>query len=211
MAADASMTGPRFLIVAVVVLLGISAAYLTRRSRPLAGTAAFQERPQIRLELPDFTLTDSSGRPLGKHDLEGSAWIADFVFTSCAGPCPQMSRAMRRLQDDLAGVENLRLVSFSVDPERDTPEVLSAYAERYGADPQRWLFVTGPMSQIYDLAIDGFKIAVEEDRENQRIIHDTRFILVDREGAIRGYYDSTSGDGMARLRREVLALARKKP
>ncbi|MCH8052492.1 MAG: SCO family protein [Planctomycetes bacterium] len=139
-------------------------------------------------------------------DLLGRVWIADFIFTSCAGPCPQMSRHMQRLQTDLADLKSLRLVSFSVDPERDTPEVLRTYGERYDADPQRWLFLTGPMDRIYDIAIKGFKITVEAARENNQIIHDTRFILVDAAGMIRGYYDSTSAEALERLRRDASVL-----
>ena len=97
--------------------------------------------------------------------------------------------------------------TFSVDPDRDTPEVLRGYGERYHADPQRWLFLTGAMDRIYDIAIEGFKITVEAARENNQIIHDTRFILVDAAGVIRGYYDSTSAEALERLRPDASAAA----
>ena len=158
---------------------------------------------------PDFSFTERSGQTLSRKDLLGRVWIVDFIFTSCAGPCPQMSRHMQSLQTDLADLQSLRLVSFSVDPERDTPEVLSKYGERYGADQQRWLFLTGPMDRIYDIAIKGFKITVEAARENNQIIHDTRFILVDAEGAIRGYYDSASAEELQRLRQDASELVRR--
>ena len=191
-----------------LVLVGVSAAYVVSEVTSKPAVSAVVPAPDIRIALPDFSFTERSGQALSRKDLLGRVWIADFIFTSCAGPCPQMSRHMQRLQTDLADLESLRLVSFSVDPDRDTPEVLRGYSERYDADPQRWLFLTGSMDQIYDIAIKGFKITVEAARENNQIIHDTRFILVDAEGAIRGYYDSASADDLQRLRQDAAELVR---
>ncbi len=189
-----------------LVLVGVSAAYVVSEATSEPTDSAAASAPDIRIALPDFSFIERSGQALSRKDLLGRVWIADFIFTSCAGPCPQMSRHMRSLQTDLADLKSLRLVSFSVDPERDTPEVLGRYGERYDADPQRWLFLTGPMDQVYDIAIKGFKITVEAARENNQIIHDTRFILVDAEGVIRGYYDSNSTEELERLRRDASAL-----
>ncbi|MCZ6654145.1 MAG: SCO family protein [Planctomycetota bacterium] len=189
-----------------LVLVGVSAAYVVSEATSKPAVSAVAPAPDIRIALPDFSFTERSGQELSRKDLLGRVWIADFIFTSCAGPCPLMSRHMQRLQTDLADLKSLRLVSFSVDPERDTPEVLRMYGERYDADPQRWLFLTGPMDRIYDLAIKGFKITVEAARENNQIIHDTRFILVDAAGMIRGYYDSTSTEALERLRQDASAL-----
>ena len=189
-----------------LVLVGVSAAYVVSEATSKPAVSAVAPAPDIRIALPDFSFTERSGQALSMKDLLGRVWIADFIFTSCAGPCPLMSRHMQRLQTDLADLELLRLVSFTVDPDRDTPEVLRAYGERYDADPQRWLFLTGPMDRIYDIAIKGFKITVEAARENNQIIHDTRFILVDAAGVIRGYYDSTSTEALERLRRDASAL-----
>ena len=192
-----------------LVLVGVSAAYVVSEATSEPTDSAVAPTPDIRIALPDFSFTERSGQALSRKDLLGKVWIADFIFTSCAGPCPQMSRHMQSLQTDLADLQSLRLVSFSVDPERDTPEVLSRYGERYDADPQRWLFLTGPMDRIYDIAIKGFKITVEAARESNQIIHDTRFILVDAEGAIRGYYDSASAEDLQRLRQDASELVRR--
>ncbi len=192
-----------------LVLVGVSAAYVVSEATSKPVDSAEAPTPDIRIALPDFSFTERSGQALSRKDLLGRVWIVDFIFTSCAGPCPQMSRHMQSLQTDLADLQSLRLVSFSVDPERDTPEVLSRYGERYDADPQRWLFLTGPMDRIYDIAIKGFKITVEAARENNQIIHDTRFILVDAEGAIRGYYDSASADDLQSLRQDASELVRR--
>jgi len=192
----------------IVVLGGVSVAYLVSEARSTVAQAPVVLTPDIRIPLPDFDFTERSKKQISRDDLLGQVWIADFVFTSCAGPCPRMSSHMQALQGELADLAKLKLVSFTVDPERDTPEVLQEYAARYGADPQRWLFLTGPMDAIYDLAIDGFKITVEAARENNEIIHDTRFMLVDAAGVIRGYYDSLSQEDLDRLRKDAASLVR---
>lgn len=153
-------------------------------------------------EVPEFELTERSGQELDLGELRGHIWVADFIFTYCAGPCPRMTATMARLQKATAHLPDVRLVSFSVDPERDTPEVMSAYADRYGADPSRWFFLTGPMETITHLAVNGFKVGSIEDP----ILHSTRFILVDETGAIRAYRDSAEPDVVARLVRDIEIL-----
>jgi len=156
--------------------------------------------------VPDFTLTERSGRELGLDDLRGHIWVADFIFTHCAGPCPLMSATMAKLQDAIAHRPDVRMVSISVDPERDTPEVMSRYADRYGADPSRWLFLTGPMETITRLAVEGFKVGSIEDP----ILHSTRFILVDEAGAIRAYRDSAESDVVERLVDDIETLRKRR-
>ncbi|MEW5975277.1 MAG: SCO family protein [Acidobacteriota bacterium] len=154
--------------------------------------------------LPEFVLTERSGRPLGLRDLSGKVWIADFIFTSCPGPCPRMSASMAALQKELGDAPDLRFVSISVDPDTDTPEVLAGYANRYGARPDRWFFLTGSKQDIHTLAKDGFLVGgIENVME-----HSTRFILVDRTGGIRGYYDSQDQEAVAALRADTLNLLR---
>lgn len=183
---------------------------------------------RVHIVAPKFWLTDQQGRPLSSDDLRGSVWIADFVFTSCAGPCPLMSQRMSELQAALADEENVRFVSFSVDPERDTPEVLREYAARYDAGP-RWTFLTGDRDAIYDVCLNGFKLAVADQRGigtpqdaaaaatapavpreqfDHMIIHSTNFALVDHTGMIRGYFNSLEPDRIDALLRAAHALAR---
>ncbi len=189
------------------VLGGVSIMFIVRELNSKPSVAQTDHiAPDFRLPLPDFEFIERNGAPVKRDDLLGYTWIADFVFTSCAGPCPMMSRHMERLQTDLADIPDLKLVSFSVDPERDTPQVLTQYAERYNADPQRWLFLTGEIDAMYDVAIKGFRITVEEARQNNQIIHDTRFMLVDDLGNIRGYYDSSDAEAMKRLRVDTRVL-----
>jgi cytochrome oxidase Cu insertion factor (SCO1/SenC/PrrC family) len=111
--------------------------------------------------LPDFSLTERSGRHVTLADLQGKVWIANFIYTHCTDTCPLQSACLAKLQDDFAGEQDLRLVSITVDPERDTPKVLAEYASRFGADPNRWVFLTGEKQAIYALAQQGFFLSVE--------------------------------------------------
>jgi protein SCO1/2 len=164
--------------------------------------------------LPDFSLIERSGEAVRLEDLKGQVWVADFVFTHCAGPCPLLSRRMQSLQESLTGYSDVRLVSFSVDPERDTPEVLAEYAKRYNAG-DRWLFLTGGKEPLYWLIMDGFKLGVDDGSALTAgvpgpgtITHSTRFVLVDRAGRIRAYYDGASKDVAGQLLPDMQALLR---
>ena len=156
----------------------------------------------ILTQLPQFTLTERSGRALGLEDLRGKIWIADFIFTRCPGPCPLMTSRMARLQSSLEGKSDVRLVSFSVDPENDTPEELTRYANQYHADGQRWFFLTGEKSAIHQLAKNGFLVGGVDDV----MTHTTRFILVDKQARVRGYYDSNEEESLQRLIKDSVTL-----
>jgi protein SCO1/2 len=159
--------------------------------------------------VPDFELTERSGRAVRLADLKGRIWIADFIFTSCAGPCPMLSQQMSGFQASLARAPEIRLVSFSVDPERDTPAVLSEYAARYRADPERWLFLTGDRKAVYGLIREGFRLTVEQAPEDEgQVIHSLRFTLVDRAGRVRGYYNGDDPESLRRLLPDVDRLLR---
>ncbi len=174
--------------------------------QPPAATSA--PAPAVIGTLPDFNLTKQDGAPVATGDLAGKVWIADFIFTRCAGPCPRMTQRMADLQGQLSGAPEVRFVSFSVDPEYDTPEVLTRYAEQFGADTNTWSFLTGNRDTIYDLSIKGFKLAVDDDTDyDHLIIHSTRFVLVDQNSRIRGYYDEDDEEAMTRLVAETRRLA----
>ena len=134
---------------------------------------------------PDFSFTERSGQPFSNKNLAGKPWIADFIFTSCAGQCPLMSLQMKKLQSLFPSETGFQFVSFTVDPDRDTPEVLSEYADRYEAEKKRWFFLTAPKEESNRVLKEFFLSPVE-----QPAMHSVRFILVDQEGRIRGYYDS---------------------
>jgi protein SCO1/2 len=160
---------------------------------------------------PNFQLLNQNGATFGSAQLNGKIWIADFIFTSCPGPCPIISTRMSELQKPLEKTD-VHLVSFTVDPAKDTPEVLRRYAEGLQAQPGRWDFLTGPQSAIYDLSRNGFKLAVSNGGDEAGVpVHSTRLILVDRHGEIRGYYDATEADAMTKLLADTNHLLREQP
>ncbi len=162
--------------------------------------------------VPPFTLTERSERPVSATDLLGSVWVADFVFTRCPDVCPLLSTRMASLQQPLAtGDDPVRLVSVSVDPAHDTPPVLAAYAERYRAGPD-WLFLTGPRDAVAGLLRDGFRVAFADDGPpTAPITHSDRFVLVDRQLRIRGYYHGNDRADVDRLISDARAVRAERP
>ena len=162
--------------------------------------------------VPDFQLIERSGMPFTRAELDGKIWIADFIFTNCAGTCPIMTSAMAEIQAALVEqkLEDVMLVSISVDPERDTPEVLSAFANGYGADPARWYFLTGDGEAIQKLSKEGFHLAAATGggSADEPVIHSNRFVLVDRQANIRGYYDGTDEEAVKKLLNDLKNLYR---
>jgi protein SCO1/2 len=179
----------------------------TWEDRPLEGLQAFGA-------VPEFSLIERDGRRITLADLKGKVWIANFIYTNCPDTCPIQSAQIREIQDDFKNEKDLRFVSITVDPTRDTPEVLSEYAKRFSADPTRWLFLTGEKEAIYKLAEGGFRLGAVEIPHDKRPesgathTHSPRFVLIDREARIRGYYVSTEPDAMDRLRRDLKVLLR---
>lgn len=152
--------------------------------------------------VPFFRLIDQHGETFTQEELLGTVWVVDFVFTTCAGPCPLMTAQFADLQDRYSQSKDFRLVSISVNPEFDTPEVLKVYGDQYGADHSRWAFLTGDREEIHKLAWEGFHVGTEDDP----IFHSLRFILINRTGKIHGYYISTEPEELERLRNDVKML-----
>ena len=157
--------------------------------------------------VPDFQLTDQAGQTISRASLDGKIWVADFFFTSCQGPCPLMSHKMRGVQDAVAAYPDVRLVSFTVDPARDTPAVLAGYAKRYRANPGRWFFLTGQTATLNTLGRDAFKLQTVDGS----LTHSTRFVLLDRHSRIRAYYLSSEEDAVPRLLADLKRLRQEKP
>lgn len=163
--------------------------------------------PPVLGQLPDFSFLDQRGRAIGRNDLKGSVWVADFIYTGCGDVCPMLTQKMGELQKTLQHLPpGVKLVSFTVDPENDTPERLAEYAERFDADPDRWLFLTGPMGEIEKTIEEGFKIAVEK-KSAFEIVHGDRFELIDQQGRIRGFYEANP-KGMKGLVKGIKQLSR---
>jgi protein SCO1 len=171
----------------------------------------------------DFTLTERSGRKVTSDDLAGKVWIASFIVTRCPdGKCPQVTQTMKRLQSELANRRDVVLVTFTVDP-KDDPGELSRYADAHGADPDRWLFLTGLLEpELHKLLKDGFKVTAQRSaspKPGDEFDHSSRLAVVDKQGNIRGYYDgirpATASDAAAefdenlnRLKSKVAELLR---
>jgi protein SCO1 len=187
------------LVAALVAVSGSGLWQILSRSEP----------PPVLGQVPDFALANRDGRTVRLADLAGAPWIADFIFTRCATSCPMMSMRLARLNRELPADLPVRLVSFSVDPGYDTPAVLERYAESFKA-PARWLFLTGPRETMYRLSKEGFKLAVDAGggTADEPILHSTRFVLVDGQGRIRGYYEAFDEPTMKKLRRDLEGLAR---
>jgi protein SCO1 len=194
------------------LLLSVSACTRTPPTLPA------REQAPILYPLGDFTLTERSGRQVSKADLLGKVWVASFVFVRCTGPCPQVTTTMARLQQDVADLADVRLVTFTVDPARDDPAELRKYADHFHADKERWLFLTGDEKDIHSLLQDSFKVATvrnEKAKPGEEFEHSTLLAVVDRQGNVRGYGHGT-GDAddvdkeLKKLKEMVLALRAEK-
>lgn len=156
--------------------------------------------------VPDFELVSARGDAISREDLLGSPWVVDLMFTSCAGVCPRMTTEMARLEEGARDLPEAKFVSISVDPETDTPEVLAAYAAKLGVGSDRWFFLTGEPEAVYELAASGLYLPAQEgdpEQGQEAIIHSSRFVLIDAEARIRGYYDSRDSGALLRLRTDL--------
>jgi len=171
-----------------IVLAGLKSRVTRSHTLPIYG------------QVNDFTLTNQSGGIVGRADLRGRVWVADIIFTRCAGPCPRMSQQMKELQDALPARSRTRLVSLTTDPDFDSPPVLLKYAVRFGADTNRWMFLTGTKQQLGNLATRSLKLsavevpAAERASPDDLFVHSTVFVVVDKVGRLRGIFE-TGGDG----------------
>jgi protein SCO1/2 len=159
---------------------------------------------QVYYDVPEFHLTSQDGRAFDSKVLQGKIWVADFIYTMCPGPCPRMTSQMKEVRAAVQKMPDVRLVSFTVDPERDTPTVLAAYAKQRGAAFDNWYFLTGPPAALQTLDRDVFKLG----NIDASLQHSTRFTLVDRQSRIRGYYDTSESQSIPKLIEDIYALAR---
>ena len=187
------------LALALVTLIGFAVADRIGR-RAAAPLPVFNKLPEFRFENRD-------GRQLGSAELAGKPYIADFMFTHCPGVCPVLSKRMSELAAKLP-LERVNLVSFTVDPRNDNRETLAAYAEKLAAPPQ-WYFFTGSREDLFRLIREGFQLMVDDSQqaaEGDPIVHSNRFVLVDQEGRIRGYYNAFDPAALAQLPGDLESL-----
>jgi protein SCO1 len=191
----------------LVLLFGLSlvsgAAYVLREHQPTPPMEVYGR-------VPMFQLVDQHGAPFTDGSMAGHVSVVDFIFTRCTASCPRLTARMADLQGRLArGGSSARLVSFSVDPENDTPPVLAEYAARSGADPSRWSFVTGPVDTVKAAVVGGFKVALEKlpkGANDYDVTHGNWFVLVDPTGNLRGYYTTDDPADLNHVVRDVQRL-----
>lgn len=152
--------------------------------------------------VPPFTMTDSTGHSFKSSALSDKVWVADFIYTNCPAECPMMTSKMHKVEQKIRGEQDVRLVSFSVDPARDTPPVLDAFAHRFGGPTPQWYFLTGTPHMVHVLAYNTFHVGDVLGK----IEHSTKFILVDKHGNIRGYYSTFDEDGIPSMLKDIAAL-----
>jgi protein SCO1/2 len=198
------------LALVVVLSLALSIAFVAFRHR-----ASAREELPVLARIDGFSLYDQHGKSVKLDDLGGKVWVADFIFTGCQAACPMLTSRMRSLQRHIEEREGalgrelpVKLVSFSVDPEVDTPDKLLAYAAKWGADERRWLFLTGSLDEMNRAVTRGMKIPFEKggaDTSAFDVMHGERLVVVDKKGRIRGYFE-TDPEGMARVKDAIEAL-----
>ena len=147
-------------------------------------------------------MVDSEGRTFDSKALAGKVWVADFIYTNCPGPCPLMTSKMHKLEQQVASDGDVRLVSISVDPEHDIPQVLDKFAHHFGGPTKQWIFLTGSPATVHLLAFETFHVGDVIGKMD----HSTKFALVDKRGEIRGYYSLFDPDGMATLEKDIAIL-----
>jgi protein SCO1 len=184
--------------VLVVAMLGVIGTGLWAKFRP--------EPLPVLYAGPSFSLTDQDGKSFSSEQLRGKVWVADFVFTHCPGACPVMTMKMSGLQRAVPD-RDVHFVSFTVDPERDTPAVLKDYAVRFEADPGRWHFLTGDGSALFEVAAGMKLTAAPAGKFGPEILHAEKFLLIDGAGRVRGAYDSTDEQDMKKLAADAALLA----
>ena len=225
------MSGTKLVILAVVLAVGgfFGALWLSDQIGPIGGMRNARFNARVRLangqapvlpvlgDVPDFTLVGIDGKPVKRSDLAGRVWVADFIFTHCAGPCPAMSSRMSQLSQQFRNDRNIQLVTFTVDPERDTPAALAEFAGLMKADPARWWFLTGSKEAVYKLSREGFKLGAGQNDKSlpefaqMPFFHSTRFVLVDQQARIRGYYEGVEPQALFKLLDDARGLAAATP
>lgn len=179
----------------VILALVIAALLPTLESR-----GRQREALPVLATVADFSLTNQAGAAVSLADLRGKVWVADIIFTRCAGPCIRMTRQMKELQDAMPADNSTRLVSLTTDPDNDTPEVLKTYALKNGADASRWMFLTGAKKQINNLAVDSLKLSAVEKKPEDRVtpedlwVHSTIFVVIDKHAQLRAIFQTGGED-----------------
>ena len=199
-----------------IVWSGLAVVILTIFGAYVASSLGKNHRPALPVlsRVPDFALTNQFGRVVTLADFRGQVWVADIIFTRCPRACAKMTREMSQLQSALPPNQPVKFLSLTADPEYDTPEVLSEYAKKFGAASERWQFLTGKKLDVYRLATKGLLLAVDEIKADERtspndlFLHSTHFVVVDKQGRIRGGFDGTEPSSQPKIVESIQTLLR---
>jgi len=199
-----------------IVWSGLAVVILTIFGAYVASSLGKNHRPALPVlsRVPDFALTNQFGRVVTLADFRGQVWVADIIFTRCPRACAKMTREMSQLQSALPPNQPVKFLSLTADPEYDTPEVLSEYAKKFGAASERWQFLTGKKLDVYRLATKGLLLAVDEIKADERtspndlFLHSTHFVVVDKQGRIRGGFDGTEPSSQPKIVQSIQTLLR---
>lgn len=200
--------GRNLLLVAVACLVVAGVAIGLESLRP---PAQARSTPEVLGSVPEFSLRNQAGQRFESSQLADRIWVANFVFTRCPTICPMLTKQMARLQERTRHLPGIHLVSFTMDPEHDTPAVLASYGRKHGADFARWSFLTGSFDDLQHAVVRGFRVSMgdkESGTPAHAILHGTRFVLVDGAAKIRGYYDVSEQQGFEALIKDLELLTK---
>jgi len=197
-------------VVLIAVILGISGLYFLQNKQVGKVTLPLGQ-------VGRFSLTNQSGKITSSDDLQGKVTVYDVIFTRCPVQCIRMTRNMAATQKLIGPAEDVRFVSLTADPDNDTPEVLSLYGRKYGADQTQWLFLTGTRRELNKLAVEGLKLVLLEKGEKEReipedlFVHSPNFVVVDKKGGIRGWFDGSEETVISKVSILVQELRKESP
>jgi protein SCO1 len=208
---------PVILIAAVLgfLIVGGYKAYNSDKPAKILPTFGQDERDSVTADgktipvsvvhtVQDFSFTDQTGQPVTQKTFADKIYVTDFFFTTCPGICPRMTKQMERVYAKYKGNDQIKFLSHTVNPKVDSVPVLAEYAEEHGADAKQWHFVTGDKKQLYDMARYGYFVtAVEGDGGESDFVHTEKFVLVDKDRRIRGYYDGTDSSKVDELMKDM--------
>lgn len=208
----------RVIVVALVFIIGIFITYQMNKPKeklriftpadinPILVDSTLKNK-NIKHRIASFNLIDQNGNSFTEKELEGKIYVTDFFFTTCPTICPKMSDNLKNVYAAFKNDNDIMLVSHSVTPEIDTPEILAEYAKKYDADRSKWVFLTGAKTEIYELARKSYFVVTDEGTGDEHdFIHTENFVLIDKEKRIRGYYDGTDEKEIERLIKEINIL-----
>lgn len=199
--------GFRFILLVLALSTALFSCNKNTKTLPILGNKDVIDGDTVYYTIPEFTFIDQDSNVVIQSDYDNTLYITDFFFTSCRTICPVMKKEMIKIQKAYKGDERVKILSHTLDPKHDTPEVLNEYAERLGADTEQWKFVTGDPKEIYRMANQGYLVpAVEDENQPDGITHSGAIIIVDTQNRIRGYYNGTDPEKVALLIKDIEVL-----